>query len=489
MYEQHIETEAEVAVRHERGVCSPPPLTRRPADALPPLSLPQRALLTWLERYGYDRPVFNLFLALRVLGPLDAAALGRSLNEVVRRHEALRTTFPVCEGAERRPAVQEAGHSALPLTDLSGVTEAERVAEALRLAQAQVRHLFDVGGEVLLRAELLRLGEQEHYLTITTHHLISDGWSLNILLRDICLLYEAFAGEGRTWLARRRGAASARMRSPAMLPPEPAIQYGDFAYWQQTWPKEFVEGQLSYWRRKLQGYSSLPLPDGTRPVKEPSLSGAHQTFNITERLYGQLKELSRREGATLFMTLLSAFYVLLYSYTGQEDLVVDTPVANRNRVETEGVVGFFANSLFLRADLSANPTFRELLAKTRKVTLEAFDHQDVHFSQVMAATDIERFQVMFAVEGRRGALLRRLKGLSLESLPIEAGETLRPNLTVRDLSVRLWEYADRLRGRVSYRTDLFDAATITRMLREFDSILEAVLTNPEQRVSELARLR
>ena len=332
------------------------------------------------ESVAYYRPA-----NLRLTGPLDVSALEQSLNEIVRRHAVLRTSFPRING---RPLQRVAPALTLPLgfLDLSAYPQAEREDETVRIAAAELRHLFDLEKGPLVRARLLRLAEQEHILLLTMHHIAFDGWSQDVLRQELASLYQAFSSG-----------------QPSPLTDLP-IQYTDFARWQRQWlTGKVLQHQLDFWRRQMAGAPAvLNLPtDHPRPVVMDD-RGCRQTVVWDPSMSRALRELGRREGTTLFMTLLAAFQLLLSRYTGEEDVVVGCPIAGRNRTELEGLIGFFVNTLALRTDLSGNPTFQELLGRVRKVTLAAYDHQDLPFEKLVKELKPERilshspvFQVLF----------------------------------------------------------------------------------------------
>ena len=273
----------------------------------------------------------------------------QSLEEIVRRHEVLRTTFSIVEG-EPVQVIAPSPSFSLPVLDISHFSEGEREEEAQRLATEETRKPFDLEHGPLFRPAVIRLGEDDHVLVLTLHHIVSDGWSMGVLYRELSVLYQAFANS-----------------EPSPLPDLP-IQYTDFAIWQRDWLQgEVLETQLSYWKKQLEGAPVvLNLPtDRPRPTIQ-SFRGASQSVELSTELTQGLKSLSRKEGVTLYMTLLAAFQTLLHRYTGQDDIVVGSPIANRNRVEIEGLIGFFVNTLVLRTDFSGNPTFRELLPRVRE---------------------------------------------------------------------------------------------------------------------------
>ncbi|HEU4795498.1 MAG TPA: condensation domain-containing protein, partial [Pyrinomonadaceae bacterium] len=397
-------------------------------------------------------------------GQLDVEALQWSLDEIVRRHEILRTTFDVLD-QEPVQFVSATGSLTLAIRDVSE-------AEAESLATEEIQRPFDLVNGPLIRARLMRLGSVEHVLLVTMHHIISDGWSQTILLNELSALYEA-AVAGRT--------------SPL---PELSIQYADFAEWQREWLSgELLDQQLEYWRTHLQGAPpSLELPtDRPRPALQ-SFNGARHSFALSHDVSTRLVELSRREDATPFMTLLAAFYVLLYRYTDETDIVVGTPVANRNRRELESLIGFFVNTLALRVDLSGNPTFRELLARVREVSLGAFAHQDLPFEMLVEELSPIRdpsrnplFQVMFAFQNTPEAASQSL-GLIIRPVDVE---TARAQF---DLILDVIEFGGQLQVTFVYNTDLFDATTIHLIAAHFKVLLAGVVAGADQPIGVLPLL-
>ncbi|MGH7360617.1 MAG: condensation domain-containing protein, partial [Candidatus Methylomirabilales bacterium] len=372
--------------RQEQPLPLPPiePLSREGALRL---SFAQERLW-FLEQLEGPSATYNIPVALRLEGPLAVGALERSLKEMVGRHEGLRTTFPTVEGVAvqviaAEPAVR------LPVVDLEGLSAAAQRAEVRRLAAEEAGCPFDLARGPLLRVCLLRLGEEAHGLLLTLHHIISDGWSMEVFIRELSALYRAFS-----------------LGAPSPLAGLP-IQYADYAEWQRRWLEgEVLAGQLAYWQKQLVGAPALlELPtDHPRPPVQ-SFRGATVAFRLESELTQALKGLSQRAGVTLFMTLLGAFVTFLSRYSGQEDVVVGTPIANRNRRETEGLIGFFVNTLVLRVDLAGNPSFEALLGRVRAVALEAYAHQEVPFERVVEAVQPERnlshsplFQVMLVLQ-------------------------------------------------------------------------------------------
>ena len=435
-----------------------------------PVSFAQQRLW-FLDQLLPGNSLYNIPAALRLSGVLNVSALSQSLNEIVRRHEALRTTF-ITENDQPVQAIASALSLTLPLVDLRELAKTEREAQALRLAIGEAQQPFDLTQGPLLRAKVLQLGEQEYVLLFTMHHIISDGWSMGVLIRELAALYEAFTSG-----------------KPSPLP-ELSIQYVDFAIWQQQWLQgEVLEAQLAYWKQQLAGVPAfLALPtDRPRPPAQ-TLLGATQSFQLPKSLSVALKALSQREGVTLFMTLLAAFKVLLYRYSGQSDILAGSPIANRNRAEIEGLIGFFVNTLVLRTDLSGSPSFQELLTRVRSATLAAYAHQDLPFEKLVEEIQPERdlsysplFQVMFILQNAPMPALELL-GLSLSPLEFDSA-TAKFDLT---LSIEDTEFG--LKGSLEYNTDLFDATTINRMAGHLLSLLEGIVAHPEQQISTLPML-
>ena len=433
-----------------------------------PLSFAQQRLW-FLDQLGSDS-AYNIPLAIRLMGLPNIKALEDSLNEIVRRHEALRTTFSTSGG---HPVQVIAAKLSLemPLLDLSGQPKAEREIQAKRLAREAAMHRFDLCKGPLFNAALIRLSRDEHILLLTMHHIITDGWSMGVFTAELAKLYKAFCNGEVCPL------------------PELPIQYADFAHWQRDWLRgEVLEDQLSYWRKQLEGVPVLQLfTDRPRPAIQTH-NGARQNLAFSPTLTGALIDLSKRQGVTLFMTMLAAFQTLLFRYTGQEDIVVGSPVANRNRTEIEGLIGFFVNSLAMRTDLSGNPTFLELLRRVQNVALGAYQHQDLPFEKLVEKLNPERdmshnplFQIVFAIQNISAEELQ-LPGLTLSLFPIE-------RVTVGfDLEIHLWEKPAGLTGMVVYNTDLFDDATIARLLRHYEILLENIVADPEQRISDVQLL-
>ncbi|HEV8335455.1 MAG TPA: amino acid adenylation domain-containing protein [Candidatus Polarisedimenticolia bacterium] len=462
------------------------PIHPVPREQPLPLSFAQQRLW-FLDRLEPGNPSYNIPAALRLEGPLDVQALRQALEAIVERHESLRTTFPIVDGlpvqviqapARRTGTPDEkldSGDSAggwhgqeMSIIDLSALPHAEREEAAQRRAAEAACEPFDLARGPLRRASLLKLGEQDHVLLLSFHHIVSDGWSTEIFLRELAALYAAFR-EGR----------------PSPLPDLP-IQYADFAAWQRQWlVTEGLASQIAYWKRELAGAPPLDLPvDRPRP-RVPTYRGAREKVAVDPALLRRLRDLGRRHGATLFMTLLAAFQTLLHRHSGQEDLSIGFPIAGRRRVEIEGLIGFFANTLVIRCDLSDDPGFIELLSRVRRSTLDAYVHQDVPFEKIVEEIQPERdqsrqplFQVMLVLQNT-AAPAAGLAGLSAEFLEVGAGTSK------FDLTLSLADDGRRLEGMLEYSTDLFDAVTIRRLADHLDCLLREIVADPARRLSEL----
>ncbi len=443
-----------------------PPILPIPRDGDLELSFAQQRLW-FFDQLEPGSSAYNIPAAVRLKGPLNLAALERSLNEIIERHESLRTTFKEVDGRPTQVIVPTLT-IALPVVDLRNLAADEREAEVRRLVTVEAQRPFDLNRGPLLRGTLLRLTDMEQVGLLTMHHIVSDGWSTGILVREIAALYVAFC----------TGASSP-------LPALP-IQYADFAHWQRQWMQgEVVASQIAYWKERLAGApGTIDLPiDHARPAVQ-TFRGAHQTLVLSNRLRDGFEELGRRDGTTQFMTYLAAFKVLLSRYTGQVDLVVGTPIANRTRIETEGLIGFFVNALVLRTDLSGDPSFREFLGRVRETCLGAYGHQDLPFERLVEELHVIRdlsrnplFQAMFVLHN----VQPRPADLSgFELSPVECdGETAH-----FDLTLQIADAGQGLTATLIYNTDLFEADTVARMLGSFQMLLEALIAEPERRLSE-----
>jgi len=448
-----------------------PPVVPMERDRPLPLSFAQERLW-FLHRLDPGSTTYNMHVPLRLRGPLDVAALERALGEIVRRHESLRTVFRDVDGLPAQVVAPAAGF-ALPVDDLSALDDAEREAELRRRVEDAARRPYDLAAGPLFRAALLRLGEEDHALLLGMHHVVSDGWSVGVLFRELSALYAAY----------REGADSPL--------PELPVQYADFAAWQRGEPAgRALERQLAYWRERLAGAPALlALPtDRPRPAVQTH-RGAYEQLDLPDALPERLRALGRSGGATLYMVLLGAFQSLLTRYAGTEDVVVGTPTAGRTRRETEELIGFFVNTLVLRTDLSGDPAFRELLGRVREATLGAFEHQDVPFERLVAELQPERSlshsavtQVMFAVNDGAGGSAAELAGVRVEHAGAE------PDTATFDLSLSLTVTPRGLVAGARYRTDLFDRATVRRMLEHLGRVLEQVADHPDAPISRLELL-
>jgi len=427
--------------------------------------------LWFLNQLEPTSAFYNIPLVARLKGILNAAVLGPAVQEIVDRHEALRTTFATIDGQLLQLIAPQA-QVTVPVIDLTELAEAERETAAERLVKAQADAPFDLAHGPLLRVVLLKLREDEHQLLITMHHICSDGWSVKIFLDELAVLYQAFLGG-----------------TPSPLP-ELTIQYADWAQWQsELLQGEYLEKQLAYWRRQLAGAPAvLELPTARPRALVQTFRGDRLSLELSGGLKNQLSDLSQREGVTLFMTLLAAFQTLLYRYSGRDDIVVGSPSANRNAAELEKLIGCFVNTLVLRTDFSDNPSFRKLLKRVREVAVGAYTHQDVPIDKLVDALNPERslshsplFQVIFALQ-RSADAEAQFAGLKTSWLEVERGTSK------FDLALFVTERPASLSCMFEYDTDLFSAATIGRMLDHFKVLLEGIVSNPDRRVGELPLL-
>ncbi len=436
-----------------------------------PLSFAQQRLW-FLHQLSPDSHSYNLLEALRLEGTLNLFALEQSLSELIRRHEVLRTTFPMVEG---QPIQRIAPPSlvSLPLQDLQDLSTEKQTERLREIAIALSLKPFDLAGEPLAQFTLFKLSSQEYVLLLKMHHIIYDGWSLSIFFGELSQLYAAFV-QG--------------LPSPLA---ELSIQYADFAVWQRQWlTGEVLERQLNYWREQLTDAPTiLELPTDYPRPPIPSFRGDGTVFRLDRGLTQRLKQLSQESGTTLFMTLLAAFFVLISRYSGQLDLLVGSPIANRNSSAIEKLMGFFANTLALRGDLSGNPSFLALLERVKQTTLSAYAHQDLPFEMLVERLQLDRdlsrnplVQVMFSLQNTPQSE-GSLSGLKIENLPLPIDTKAR-----FDLEVNFWEVSDRLEAVWCYSTDLFAAGTITQMGQHFQNLLTAIAANPSLGIFELRML-
>lgn len=446
-------------------------LTRRAHDDVSPLSFTQQRIW-FLHELDPDNPFYNIPSATLLQGHLDIAALERSLNEITRRHEILRTTFTTSKGQPVQ-VVGPTRYRHLPVIDLQTIPATTRATEAERLALQEALQAFDFARGPLVRATLLRMEREEHVLLLTAHHIVCDGWSIGLFVRELTRLYQAYT----------HGTVSPL--------PELSIQYADFAAWQRDWLQgREMEQQLAYWKQQLGTH--LPVleifTDHPRPTL-PTYRGAAQSLILPASAIKALEQLAQQEDCTLFMILLAAFGVLLFRYTSQEDMVIGAPIANRDLLDTENLIGCFINNLVLRLDIAGNPRFRELVRKVKAVCLGAYAHQDLPFEILVKELQPERdlsrsplFQVMFHYMNVPTQAALQLPGLTLRTLEFE-------RRTVKyDLSLHLVNTDQGLRAILAYSSELFEAATMQRMLKHFQTLVEDVAANPDLTLATISML-
>jgi acyl carrier protein len=437
-----------------------------------PLSFAQQRIW-FLDQIEPGSTAFSKAISLQISGELNVAALVYCLRTIVQRHEILRTTYHV---VEKQPVqvIRPAENFFLPVIDLgvlsSGVCEEEMKA----LTDEKTQLPFDLTSDLMLRAMLLRLDTRKHVLLLITHHIASDAWSNGVFLREMTALYTAIVA-GR----------------PSPLQDLP-VQYADYAFWQRQWFQgEVFEAQMRYWKQQLDGLSPLALPlDHPRPARR-TFHGAQVDIELHKQLSNDLKELAREEGVTLFMLLLAAFQMLLARYTEGVDIAVGTPIANRMPTETEGLIGFFINTLVLRTDLSGNPTFREVLERVRRVALEAYTHQDMPFEKLVevysAQRDMSRaplVQVVFVLQHVAEAFQSSIELGDIKLDVLKGDEEAARN----DLVLGMFDTVEGLRGSLMYNTDLFEHSTIKKMSEYFTTILSSMATSPERRLFDIPPL-
>jgi hypothetical protein len=448
-------------------------IPRRPEGSGIVLSFAQQRLW-FLDQLVPGSPFYTESSATRFRGVvINLEALERALNEVVRRHEVLRTKFRL--GADGRPEAVVAGelHIPLPVIDLGNLPAPQQEQEAVRLASEEARRPFDLAHGPLLRTTLLRLGPADWIFLASLHHIVCDGWSSNVFSREVGELYTAFCA-----------------RRPSPLPDLP-IQYADFAYWQRNWLRaETLERQLRYWRNQLADLPVLQLPTDRPRAPAFSYLGRSYSFDLPKTLSRGLEQLAQQEGCTLFMALLAGFETVLHRYSGQDDIVVGSPIANRNRRELEPLIGFFVNILVMRGDLSGNPSHREVMRRVKATALAAFDHQDLPFERLVDELQTERdlarnplFQVIMQLHTNPAGYRREAAAPALPVVEVE-------RTTVKfDLRVDFFQLADGLRCIIEYSTDLFNLARIERMEQHLKAVYEAMVRTPDQRVGELRLVR
>jgi hypothetical protein len=441
-----------------------PPIERVVRRENLPLSYAQQGLW-FLEQMEPGSGIYNIPGALVLSGDVNVAVLEQAITEVVRRHEALRTTFSSQDGHPLQ-VIGEPTMTVLPIIDLSAISERQE-SEARRLVLKEARRAFDLSQGPLLRSKLIRLSDREYVMTFTAHHIATDGWSMGVLVRELTALYEAYSKGSISPIAELK------------------TQYADYAYWQRKWMTGAVlEEGLRYWKRELNG--ELPVLDlgGKRPKPEvASYQGANQAYVMPVEIKEGIKSLSREEGATIYMTLLAAFGIFLHRYSGQEEMIIGTAVAGRARPETEGLIGVFINMLPIRVDLQGSPSYREALSRVREVILRGYAYQEVPIENIIDELKVER-------QARQAPLFQVAFGV--QNLPEE--DTQLPNLELRpfsldhdvaryDLTVWVEETAEGLRISWTYRTDIYDVVMITRMHKHFERLLLSIIKQPDMRIN------
>lgn len=434
---------------------------RKDADSLP-LSFNQE-MLWFLHQLAPESPVYNVPVAILLEGQLNVKALKQSLNQIRQRHEVLQTTFQMVEGQPVQEKVADLTLD-LPIIDLQEFAESKQQELVQELAKQEGQCPFDISQEPLLRVKLLRLSETKYVMLFTMHHIVSDAWSRGVIIRELAALYTAICSG-----------------QPPTLPELP-IQYADFAAWQREWLQgEVLESQLSYWKKQLAG--QLPvinLPtDKPRPEVQ-TFQGARRSLILPESVTKELKSFSQKQEVTLFTTLLSGFYILINWYTQQEDIVVGTDVANRNFSEIEGLIGFFVNQLVLRINLSGNPTFQEFLMQVKEMTLGAYSHQYLPFEKLVEALNPDRdlsraplFQVKFALQSFP------IQSLEFSDLKVSFLDDIDNGTSSLDLYLAIVETNDKITAILQYNTDLFTASSIDKLLTNFETVLNTIVSQPE----------
>ena len=452
------------AVRHNRPAVELPPIEPRPRDGRPlALSFAQERL--WLvDQLASESSVFNLFQALRLAGPLRIGVFERCFKTIFERHESLRTVIRP-RGGEPVQVIETDLELGIPVIDLGALPAPQQEELVERLGMEHSRHRFRLDRGPLLRITLLRLGEVSHVVLVTMHHIVGDDWSTAILQRELTLLYDTFVEQ-----------------RPSPLPELP-VQYADYALWQRQWlTDEFLEPQLEYWKGQLRGeLPVLTLKTGRRRPRAMTFRGAHYDFSLGAGLAETVEAISRRQGVTPFMTLLAAYATVLHHCSGQDDIIVGGPVANRNRMEIEGLIGFFVNILPLRIDLSGQPSYRELLERIRRVCLEAYDHQDLPFERLVQALQLGRDlshtpirQVGFSFLKTSLAATELNHGITVSPFPIDTGTA------PLDLGLILWQDGSELQGTLEYSLELLDEPMIVRFVDSLEEVLADMSTDLER---------
>jgi amino acid adenylation domain-containing protein len=454
------------AAADKQSATRPTVISRRQEGEAPHLSAMQRRMW-FLARLFPDDPIYNQSRAYRLVGEVDVDTLDRSARYIARRHEILRTSYSLVND-EPRPIINEDVAVEMKRADLSEVPSSQQNETLQALLLSEMQRSFELEAGPPWRMLLVYLSRREHVLLRVAHHIVSDGWTSGIFERELSVVYSAFV-----------------LGLEPRLPVLP-VQYADYAAWQrESLQGKAFEAQLNYWRTQLAGLSKLDLPTDRPRPPVASYRGANLTVDLPAPLVAALKGIGRQDGTTLFMKLVAIFQVLLYRYSGQENIAVGMPIAGRKRTELEGLLGFFANTLVLRTDLSGSPSFRELLARVRGTALDAYTHQDVPFEKLVEELAPERdmsrnplFQVMFVLQNVPDAALE-MEGLKVSSLPLES------HSAKFDLTLSVRESAQGFQTDWEYASDLFDAVTVKRMAQHFERLLEAVVADPDRRISEL----
>ncbi|MEA5513962.1 non-ribosomal peptide synthetase [Nodularia sp. UHCC 0506] len=448
-------------------------IPRRQENTELPLSLAQERLW-FLDQIDPHNCAYNIAISWQLTGNLNIPALFTSLQTIIHRHESLRTAFPSQEGKPYQEVFPTVDLQ-LPVIDLQNLPPQQQTQAAENLAKLEASQPFDLTQAPLMRVKLIRLTPHQTTLLLTLHHIIADGWSRGILLRELAICYRAFI----------------KGEKPSL--PELPIQYADFALWQREWlQKEEMTAQLAYWRQKLAALPTLELPTDYPRSPLQKFQGKTESYLLPKNLLESLKNLSKQQGVTLFMLLLTAFKILLHRYSQQDEIVLGVPSANRDRQEIEGLIGFFVNTLVLRTDISGNPTFQTLLERIRTTAADAYQHQEIPFAKVVEALQIERdlshnplVQVMFQVQNAAYQLQNdthldlQLPDLKIQQTWVETGATK------FDLTCHLVERSEGLLVVMEYCTDLFEQQTITRMIQHLRIILTAVVENSSRKISEI----
>ena len=426
--------------------------------------------LWFLDQLEPGSSAYNIGGAVRLEGELDVGALERSINHVVGRHETLRTRFEVEEG-EPVQVINDVERLSLRVEDLRGEEEGQRERVAREIAAEEARKPFELRSGPMLRVKLVRLKEEEHVLVMSMHHIVSDGWSMGVLVREVSESYEAYS----------------RGEEPGLG--ELTVQYGDYAVWQRKWLRgEVLERQLKYWREALRGAETLELPtDGVRAAVANS-KGGKQRRGISKEVMEQVKQMSRREGVTLFMSLLAGVKVVLSRYSGQRDISVGTPIAGRRQVEVEGLIGFFVNTLVMRSEVRGEATFREVVRGEREAALGAYGHQDVPFEKLVEELEVKRemsrtplFDVMVVLQNAPEVEVE-LRGMKVRGVEVEGGGAK------FDLTIGMGESEEGMMVEVEYRRELYEEVTMQRMMGHVENVLREGSGGPGRRVGEIEML-